>query len=64
MTCSCPSEATDAGFALSAVVIVDLFESRNTAIRRRTTANMCEIKNIYQIPIFRPAMQDFFRAVM
>ena len=40
------------------------FESRNTAIRRRTTANMCEIKNIYKIPIFRPALQDFFRAVM
>ena len=39
------------------------FESRNTAIRRRTTANMYEIKNIYKIPIFRPAMQDFFRAV-
>ena len=33
-------------------------------MRRRTTANMCELKKyIYQMPIFRPAMQNFFRAV-
>ena len=29
-------------------------------MRRRTTANMCELKKcIYWMPIFRPAMQNF-----
>ena len=34
---------------------------RNIAKRQKTTANQT-IKNKYTLPIFRPAMQDFFNA--